>query len=289
MAELPVSRYRRSMRTNFKTAHGNGSNCIGERRMAHPGPPPARRPGRHAGAPAGSDRRRGRAARALSRPLRHRFQQLHAHGAGPRAAAAPAGPARATRAHRAGRRTGGAAAGAAAPRRARAADRQPGAAALCACRRLRPGAGECRLRAACAGHALQPRAARARRQRTAARRQADGDQRRRHAPRSARPRGARDRRAARGRGRRERRAALARDRQARAAAVRGRIAPPGRGAETTVVIGDNPLTDAEGAARLGMACLLVGQAPGAVAPTVAGLFQALRPVAFARRSRLSTS
>jgi 4-nitrophenyl phosphatase len=49
--------------------------------------------------------------------------------------------------------------------------------------------------------------------------------------------------------------------------------------ETTVVIGDNPLTDAEGAARLGMACLLVGQAPGAVAPTVAGLFRPSSPVA----------
>ncbi len=43
--------------------------------------------------------------------------------------------------------------------------------------------------------------------------------------------------------------------------------------ESTVVVGDNPLTDAEGAARLGMACLLVGHAPGAVALTVAGLLQ----------------
>lgn len=41
--------------------------------------------------------------------------------------------------------------------------------------------------------------------------------------------------------------------------------------EDTVVVGDNPLTDAEGAARLGMACVLVGQASGAVAPSVAGL------------------
>lgn len=59
---------------------------------------------------------------------------------------------------------------------------------------------------------------------------------------------------------------------------------------STVVVGDNPLTDAEGAARLGMACLLVGQAPGAVAPTVAGLF---RPSAAAREEtpqyRLSES
>lgn len=45
-------------------------------------------------------------------------------------------------------------------------------------------------------------------------------------------------------------------------------------AESTVVVGDNPLTDAEGAQRLGMACVLVGQAPGAVAPSVAGLFAA---------------
>lgn len=44
--------------------------------------------------------------------------------------------------------------------------------------------------------------------------------------------------------------------------------------EDTVVVGDNPLTDAEGARRLGMACVLVGQAPGAVAPSVAGLFAA---------------
>lgn len=45
-------------------------------------------------------------------------------------------------------------------------------------------------------------------------------------------------------------------------------------AEDTVVVGDNPLTDAEGAARLGMACVLVGQASGAVARSVAGLFAA---------------
>ncbi|MDP9900938.1 HAD-IIA family hydrolase [Variovorax ginsengisoli] len=45
-------------------------------------------------------------------------------------------------------------------------------------------------------------------------------------------------------------------------------------AEDTVVVGDNPLTDAEGAQRLGMACVLVGTAPGAVAPSVAGLFAA---------------
>ncbi|MGO4394343.1 HAD-IIA family hydrolase [Variovorax sp. M-6] len=45
----------------------------------------------------------------------------------------------------------------------------------------------------------------------------------------------------------------------------------GAPAEGTVVIGDNPLTDGEGAARLGLACVLVGESPGAVAPTVAGL------------------
>ena len=43
--------------------------------------------------------------------------------------------------------------------------------------------------------------------------------------------------------------------------------------EDTVVVGDNPLTDAEGAARLGMACVLVGSGPGAVAATVGGLFE----------------
>lgn len=46
----------------------------------------------------------------------------------------------------------------------------------------------------------------------------------------------------------------------------------GARADSTVVVGDNPLTDAEGAARLGMACVLVGTASGAVAPSVAGLF-----------------
>lgn len=45
----------------------------------------------------------------------------------------------------------------------------------------------------------------------------------------------------------------------------------GASAEGTVVVGDNPLTDGEGAARLGLACVLVGESPGAVAPTVAGL------------------
>jgi 4-nitrophenyl phosphatase len=45
----------------------------------------------------------------------------------------------------------------------------------------------------------------------------------------------------------------------------------GARAEDTVVVGDNPLTDAEGAARLGMACVLVGSASGAAAPSVAGL------------------
>lgn len=48
----------------------------------------------------------------------------------------------------------------------------------------------------------------------------------------------------------------------------------GARAEDTVVVGDNPLTDAEGAARLGMACVLVGQASGAIARSVAGLFAA---------------
>lgn len=51
----------------------------------------------------------------------------------------------------------------------------------------------------------------------------------------------------------------------------------GARAEDTVVVGDNPLTDAEGAARLGMACVLVGQAPGAVAASVAGLFDTSGP------------
>lgn len=49
--------------------------------------------------------------------------------------------------------------------------------------------------------------------------------------------------------------------------------------QRTVVIGDNPLTDAEGAARLGMVCLLVGHAPGAVAPSVAGLLRGAAPSA----------
>ncbi|KAF1071089.1 HAD-IIA family hydrolase [Variovorax sp.] len=65
---------------------------------------------------------------------------------------------------------------------------------------------------------------------------------------------------------------------------------------STVVIGDNPATDAAGAARLGMACLPVGASPEAVAPSVAGL---LLPRATAEvtalparppeRSRLSTA
>jgi HAD superfamily hydrolase (TIGR01450 family) len=54
----------------------------------------------------------------------------------------------------------------------------------------------------------------------------------------------------------------------------------------TVVIGDNPLTDAAGAAALGMPCLLVGHAPGAVAASVAGL---LAPEAGAPQYRLSES
>lgn len=45
----------------------------------------------------------------------------------------------------------------------------------------------------------------------------------------------------------------------------------GARAEDTVMVGDNPLTDAEGAARLGMPCVLVGQADGASAPSVAEL------------------
>ncbi len=48
--------------------------------------------------------------------------------------------------------------------------------------------------------------------------------------------------------------------------------------EGTLVVGDNPLTDGAGAARLGMACLLVGDAPGAAAPTVAGLLRPAAPV-----------
>ncbi|MFP5473185.1 MAG: HAD-IIA family hydrolase [Gammaproteobacteria bacterium] len=39
----------------------------------------------------------------------------------------------------------------------------------------------------------------------------------------------------------------------------------------TLVVGDNPATDAAGAARLGLACLLVGDAPGAHAASVAQL------------------
>lgn len=47
--------------------------------------------------------------------------------------------------------------------------------------------------------------------------------------------------------------------------------------ENTLVVGDNPLTDAAGAARLGMECLLVGHAPGAVA-----LAELLQPLARTR-------
>jgi 4-nitrophenyl phosphatase len=47
---------------------------------------------------------------------------------------------------------------------------------------------------------------------------------------------------------------------------------------STVVVGDNPATDAAGAARLGLACVLVGRAPGALAPSVAGLLAAHEPV-----------
>jgi HAD superfamily hydrolase (TIGR01450 family) len=56
--------------------------------------------------------------------------------------------------------------------------------------------------------------------------------------------------------------------------------------QRTVVVGDNPLTDAAGADRLGMRCLLVGHAPGAVAASVAGL---LAPDASAPQYRLSES
>jgi len=66
----------------------------------------------------------------------------------------------------------------------------------------------------------------------------------------------------------------------------------GARAEDTVVVGDNPLTDAEGAGRLGMACVLVGQAPGAVAPSVAGLFASsgpAQPVEETAQYRLSES
>ncbi|WP_051953424.1 HAD-IIA family hydrolase [Xenophilus azovorans] len=47
---------------------------------------------------------------------------------------------------------------------------------------------------------------------------------------------------------------------------------------STVVVGDNPATDAAGAARLGLACVLVGDAPGALAPSVAGLLASGGPV-----------
>lgn len=56
--------------------------------------------------------------------------------------------------------------------------------------------------------------------------------------------------------------------------------------QRTVVVGDNPLTDAAGAERLGMRCLLVGHAPGAVAASVAGL---LASEAGAPQYRLSES
>lgn len=46
---------------------------------------------------------------------------------------------------------------------------------------------------------------------------------------------------------------------------------------STLVVGDNPATDAAGAARLGLACVLVGDAPGALATSVAGLLAAGRP------------
>lgn len=45
----------------------------------------------------------------------------------------------------------------------------------------------------------------------------------------------------------------------------------------TLVIGDNPATDALGAAQLGMACLLVGSHPRAEAPTLAALLREARP------------
>lgn len=48
----------------------------------------------------------------------------------------------------------------------------------------------------------------------------------------------------------------------------------GAEAASTLVIGDNPATDGEGAARLGMACVLLGNAPGAVAATPADLLRA---------------
>ncbi|MGJ7506099.1 HAD-IIA family hydrolase [Variovorax sp. GT1P44] len=48
----------------------------------------------------------------------------------------------------------------------------------------------------------------------------------------------------------------------------------GAQAADTVVVGDNPATDALGAARLGMHCLLVGPAPQAAAPTPAALLRA---------------
>ncbi|MDP9602934.1 UNVERIFIED_ORG: HAD superfamily hydrolase (TIGR01450 family) [Variovorax paradoxus] len=63
----------------------------------------------------------------------------------------------------------------------------------------------------------------------------------------------------------------------------------GARAQDTVVVGDNPLTDGEGAARLGMACVIVGHAPGAAAPSVAGLVARPEAVAVPSQYRLSES
>lgn len=60
-------------------------------------------------------------------------------------------------------------------------------------------------------------------------------------------------------------------------------------AEDTVVVGDNPLTDAEGAARLGMACVLVGKANGAVAPSVAGLLVGLAEMQLPHKPHAASS
>lgn len=62
----------------------------------------------------------------------------------------------------------------------------------------------------------------------------------------------------------------------------------GARADDTVVVGDNALTDAEGAARLGMTCLLVGPAQGAVASSVAGLLAGAAEMPRAHRAHASS-
>lgn len=59
--------------------------------------------------------------------------------------------------------------------------------------------------------------------------------------------------------------------------------------ESTVVIGDNPETDALGAARMGMSCLLVGSAASASATSLRELLRDRCPVGLpARRARCAT-